>query len=291
MVHVQALHQLVEVLAFHLDAEDGRHFFNLHQVKMAILIFIEAIELVLDDSIARSQRSRKGLNQLAELGKEFGVLIVFSHAPIVLENMDEYIIVWEVLIQLFVEVEEFILWNLLLLKVIQHVGQIVSTLIGDLRPLVAILGKLDAIFVPRSMEVLWSTLGRSGEVNDNAVVSVDPSGKNEACRLTFSTNTLTTRQTLLTVHLVEECDHAIAACVIWICVSSDVLAALVPFPRVISQLNLTSSDGATLVYVGEPPDLLEQGQTSCRDRIHQTIDKVVRVHRSREGLDVGTCRI
>ena len=93
MVHVQALHQLVQVLAFHFDSEDGRHLLYFHQVKMAILIFIKAIELILDDSVPRCQSSRKCLNQLTELGKELRVLIVFSDTPFVLETMNENIIV------------------------------------------------------------------------------------------------------------------------------------------------------------------------------------------------------
>ena len=92
MVHVQALHQLVEVLAIHLDTEDGRHCLDLHQIEMAILILIKAIELVLDHSVTRCQSLTIVLDQLAELGKEFRVLIVFSHAPALLEQMNELII-------------------------------------------------------------------------------------------------------------------------------------------------------------------------------------------------------
>lgn len=91
MISIQALHKLIQVLAIHFDTENSCHCFDLHQVERTVLILIEAIKLILNDTIARSQSLRESLDQLAQVSKEIRVLVVFCNSPALLKNMDELI--------------------------------------------------------------------------------------------------------------------------------------------------------------------------------------------------------
>ena len=61
-------------------------------------------------------------------------------------------------------------------KVLEEDICAIGPIFFDLRPLITILGELDSIVIPGTMEVFWTTLWRGREIYDDAIVRIDPWG-------------------------------------------------------------------------------------------------------------------